>query len=282
MFERSLVSRILKCAVECAFKCGRFVARYHNSDLGSSFIEKKDHDIKLQLDILAQKRAVSIIRKYFPSHSILGEEDWYMDDRINFAKLDKGFCWLVDPIDATVNYWHGLKYWCVSIACIFNGRIIAGCVYAPEMDELYSASIYSCSKLNGRCITVSDVSIISEALITTGVIPEKSTSDVKFNINRIADTVSRVRVLGSAALDICQVAAGRAEAYFESNIFPWDIAAGALIVCKAGGRVVFGSMNSEGRMACLAVNKALYKDMFGLFKKYIKFDKKLNPLKVTV
>ncbi len=188
------------------------------------------HDVKLLLDMECQRIAESTILSRFPDHAILGEEG-------NTSGQPGRPTWVVDPIDGTVNFSHGLPYWCHSIAVQVDGRTVAGVVQAPMLGEVYAAACDGEATLNGQPIRVSDVRELAGALAVTGLEKTFDTDQSTLSVIRaVATRVQKVRLLGAAALDICQVAAGRAEAFFESGVYPWDVTAGALIVERAGGR----------------------------------------------
>ncbi len=193
------------------------------------------HDVKLKLDVECQQRATESLLACFPDHRVLGEED---DPAGAAAGAAGAACeWIVDPIDGTVNFFHGNPYWCCSVAVRRGGEVQAGCVYAPELDLLFEAALGGPALRNGRPIRVSDIDRLDRSNVHTGADKDAATSSEPFRFfNRIARLAQRPRICGAAALDICMVAAGAAEAFFEPGIFLWDIAAGDLVVRQAGGR----------------------------------------------
>lgn len=189
-----------------------------------------DHDVKLALDRECQAVAEAVIRKRYPDHSILGEESTERIER-------PGVLWIIDPIDGTVNFSHGLHHWCNSIAVQVDGVRVAGVVQAPQMRETFTASIEDTARLNGEPIRVSTVPHLQQAISLTGIARTYLHDEAAFGYLRAVSGASqKVRLLGAAALDLCQVAAGRVEAFFESGIYLWDMAAGDLIVQRAGGQ----------------------------------------------
>jgi myo-inositol-1(or 4)-monophosphatase len=172
---------------------------------------------------------VRAIREQFPSDSILTEEG-------GGDARDTADRWIVDPLDGTTNYLHGYPMFCVSIAYVSEGRPQAGAIYAPVHDELFSASRGSGASLNGRPLVVSTRSELRESLLCAGfsaaTFPRYGNT-----MGLLYRYAQAVRHDGSAALNLAYVAAARFEAYWETGIKPWDIAAGTLIVQEAGGKV---------------------------------------------
>lgn len=212
----------------------------------------KRADIKHKLDVEAEEVAISVIRSAFPDHAILAEES------CNTTPTDADVLWIIDPIDGTVNFFHGLPIWCCSIAVQVKGVTTAAAVYLPEMGELYEATIDGPALCNSSPIRVSDATQLELAMIATGADKWDSNSAPFRFLNRIAAMAQRPRILGAAALDLCYVAAGKIDGYFESGIYLWDVAAGKLIVERAGGKCTVMQHYTPWRMAVLATNTALH------------------------
>lgn len=193
------------------------------------------HDVKLSLDTECQTIAIERLLARFPGHAVLAEES--AESETGAPAPVPGYEWIIDPIDGTVNFSHGLPFWCCSIAVRLDGRTVAGAVHAPDLNELYTATRNGVATRNGEPLRVSDVATLSHSLIMTGL-DQKMTPDGGGygSFQAIADSAQKARVMGVAALDLCRVAAGQAEGYFESSIYTWDIAAADLIVERAGGR----------------------------------------------
>ncbi|MFC1452579.1 inositol monophosphatase family protein [Verrucomicrobiota bacterium] len=249
-------AELLECAVEAAQTAGGHALR--NLARRSEAVARARHDVKLQLDIECQEKAVGVIASRFPEHAILGEEDDHSEDSHPRA----GFEWIVDPIDGTVNFSHGLPMWCCSIAVRRGERTLAGAVFAPVLDQLYTATVDQSALLNDEAIRVSDTERLPEALVTTGMDKDAVPGVPPFAIFRaIAESVQKARILGCAALDICRVAVGHADGYFESGIYIWDIAAAGLIVERAGGRTETLSFLGRHRLQFLASNGLIHEDL---------------------
>jgi len=226
------LSSLLDCAVAAAHAAGNHALKHR--DRRNEATATSQHDVKLRLDVECQDRAAEAIRSVYPGHAILGEEDAGEQAR------DAGgeYTWIVDPLDGTVNFSHGLPLWCCSVAVRRGEDVVAGAVYAPALGELYTATADGPAMCNGSAIRTSEVTDISRAMVHTGIDRFTDTGFPSLRIlKRIAEAVQRPRVMGSAALDICRVACGEADGYFESGVFTWDVAAGGLIVQRAGGKV---------------------------------------------
>lgn len=196
------------------------------------------HDIKLELDVLAQTLITETIFARHPDHALLGEEG-------TAGNAASPFRWVVDPLDGTVNYFYAIPHFCVSVALTraADGATLAGVIYDPMREELWSAHAGpepgGDALLNGRPTRVSQRDRLADAIVSVGL--AKVTETIEMNLPVLGDMVRKVRkcrMMGSAALDLAYVASGRLDAYIESGIAIWDVAAGLLIVERAGGRIV--------------------------------------------
>jgi len=236
------------CAAEAAGKHA-----LSNKDRRTEASESFAHDVKLVLDVECQKIAEKIILSEFPEHGILGEE--------GERKTPEGdYEWVIDPIDGTMNYTHGFPYWCVSIAVRRNGRVLAGCIFAPESNEFYTAHIEEAAKCNGIPIHASDTPEVGKAMIFTGISKHmEANQEPHFKaFETLALSARKLRINGSAALDMCHVAAGHADGYFEANLYLWDHAAAGLIAEQAGAAIALYPLDGEPH-ACgvICANKNL-------------------------
>lgn len=214
-----------------------------------------DHDVKLELDVECQRVAAGVIRAAFPDHAVLGEEGGHDADAA-------GFRWIVDPIDGTVNFSHGLPIWCCSIAVEQAGRTLAGAVRLPMMDECYTATCDGPARCNGEPLRVSDTAARRECIVYTGVLENAEDGGASRRVfGELARSFRKVRILGSAAVELCYVAAGRGDAYIETTIHLWDVAAGALLIERAGGRCAVLARKSPLCMSYVASNAAIFDDL---------------------
>jgi myo-inositol-1(or 4)-monophosphatase len=210
--------------------------RFH----GDFVIDHKEgiNNLVTEVDKQAEAAIIQIISKHFPHHTILSEEAGLLEQHSDFI-------WLVDPIDGTVNFAHGIPLCCVSIALAYKQQLLIGSVFNPMMGERFFAEKGCGATLNGRAIQVSAKSDFARACLVTGFpyrMPEFGDHPVKVFERAIMRGLP-VRRLGSAAIDLCWVACGRFDGFWEYNLSPWDIAAGYLIVEEAGGRIT----NFDGR-----------------------------------
>jgi myo-inositol-1(or 4)-monophosphatase len=189
------------------------------------------HDIKLEVDVLAQNLIKEILLERFPTHAFYGEEGVVGDQSSDHQ-------WVVDPLDGTVNFFYGIPHFCVSIALRVRGEIIVGVIYDPMREELWKGEKGQTPLLNGKPIQVSPRDELEDAVVSIGFAKTSATIDVGLPLlQEMVHRVRKCRMLGSAALDMAYVACGRLDAYIEQGISLWDIAAGMLLVESAGGRV---------------------------------------------
>jgi len=197
---------------------------------------KGEIDLVTEYDRASEALIVAALQEAFPDHHIYAEEE----GEIAAAGGDKGGCtWLVDPLDGTTNYAHGFPAFAVSLALACQGRMEVGIVYDPLRDECFTARHGGGAALNGRPIHVSTTAPLRRSLLATGF-PYDVWTSPENNLDHFRDFVLHaqgVRRAGSAALDLVYVACGRFDGYWELKLHPWDVAAGALIVQEAGGRV---------------------------------------------
>jgi myo-inositol-1(or 4)-monophosphatase len=192
---------------------------------------KGDVDLVTEADRASEKLVTSRIRERWPLHDIVGEEGTRDEHGGDYR-------WYVDPLDGTTNFAHGFPVFCVSLALEHKGQRVAGVVYDPTRDEMFSAEQGSGAFLNGERISVSKVDNLAECLVATGFPSRKRHKNPNiFFYHQITLKTHGVRRAGSAALDLCSVAAGRIDGFWEFNLNPWDTAAGVLLVEEAGGRV---------------------------------------------
>lgn len=198
-------------------------------------VEKQRMDYASEVDGLAEAEIVRELRRANPEYAILGEEGGAQKGSRGASR----YTWVIDPLDGTSNYLHGIPHWCVSIALLENGEPLHGVVFDPLRNELFTASRGSGAVLNERRIRIGERNELAGAMLITGFPPrERARAPAQLDcLRELLAEAEDVRRTGSAALDLAWVACGRAEAYFEAGVQPWDIAAGVLLVREAGGRV---------------------------------------------
>ncbi|MEO8582751.1 MAG: inositol monophosphatase family protein [Flavitalea sp.] len=228
-------------------------------------ISNKDgiNNLVTEADHAAEKAIIDTIREQFPEHFILSEESGEM-------KTNSEYKWIIDPIDGTVNYAHGIPICCVSIGLEQNGKMIMGAVYNPLLGEFYLAEKGKGALLNGEPIHVSDKKSVIDSCLVTGF--PYTYLDMPNGPIQVFERFIRkgvpVRRLGSAAMDLCWVAAGRFDGFFEHKLQAWDSAAGFLIVEEAGGKVTDfdGTYYSPYQPRILATNGSIHDEMIELIR----------------
>jgi len=223
----------LPAMVAIAREAGALVMEHFRRGLKIEY--KGDADLVTAADRASEKLIRERIGKQFPTHDVLGEEQGLNDQGGEYR-------WYVDPLDGTTNFAHGYPVFCVSLALEQRSdvpaRRIAGVVYDPNRDELFSAAQGGGAQLNGQPIRVSKIAQLKECLVATGFPSHKRHKNPNIHFyHQITLRTHGVRRAGSAALDLCNVACGRFDGFWEFNLNPWDTAAGVLIVEEAGGKV---------------------------------------------
>ena len=240
---------------------GRLQRHYFKRDLQ---IQKKGLiDLVTEADVAVEQDIRARVARHFPGHVFLGEEQSQ-----SASAGESPFRWIVDPIDGTTNFVHGLPLFCVSIALEIEGRVDVGVVYAPIADELFTTERGEGARLNGHRIHVTGEAALIDALLVTGFPPQaRDAQDEQLVIfGEFLSRARAVRRLGSAALDLAYVAAGRFDGFWERSLHGWDVAAGALLVEEAGGRVTGfsgGSFDPFGG-ELLASNGALHPQLVSI------------------
>lgn len=255
---------ILNEVIKIARKAGEFI-RHEGSHFDRSKIQEKGkNNLVSYVDFQAEKLIVQTLKFTMPDAGFITEED------TETGKSDE-FNWVIDPLDGTTNFLHGLAPYSVSIALLYKEKPILGVVYEVNRDECFYATDEGKAHLNRKEISISPVDKFDEGLFITGY-PYRSYDNLE-NFFKIMDHFMRnthgLRRSGSAAADLCYVASGRAEGFFESGLNPWDVAAGALIVERAGGVVTdFSGGKNYLYGKELIAGGIVQKDMMDVIKKY--------------
>jgi myo-inositol-1(or 4)-monophosphatase len=240
--------RLLATAIEAALAAGRIQRAYFRQNPAVS--KKGPIDLVTAADLEVERAFRALIASRFPDHDVLGEEGSEPGQGLGASAESRRspgggggegghHRWIIDPIDGTTNFAHGLALFCVSIALEVDGRVDLAVVYEPIGEELFVAERGQGARRNGARMHVSDRSALIDTLLVTGfpyTIHEDRHRQVAV-FEAFLGVTRAVRRLGSAALDLCYVAAGRFDGFWEEQLHAWDIAAGALIVEEAGGRV---------------------------------------------
>ena len=216
-------------------------------------------DLVTSVDRLSERKIVDLLQRNFPGHSILAEEETAVEGAQNEYR------WILDPLDGTTNFAHGYPQFCVSIGLERNGQVIVGLVYDPLRRECFRAVREQGATLNGKSIRTSTVNELDKSLLATGF-PYDHRENADFYLSYFKAFMRRcqgIRRGGSAALDLCYVACGRLDGFWELKLKPWDTAAGALIVAEAGGKLsdFTGKPFSIWGNETLAANAGIHDEM---------------------
>lgn len=253
------IERVKRIGIRAAYKAGEVLRSFHG---GALDVRKKGIiDLVTEADMAAEKVILDTILSDFPAHSVLAEESGRTpgDDR---------YQWIIDPLDGTTNFAHRLDLYSVSIAFALEGEVAVGLVLTPSNGELFAAVKGKGATLNDQAIGVSQVKGLSDSLLVTGF-PYDATERMAPLVERFTRCLvasQGVRRLGSAALDLCYVACGRFEGFWEEGLKPWDTAAGALIAKEAGGGVTDFSGESFTRdmLQIVATNGYIHQELLSL------------------
>ena len=224
------LDQINRVGTAAAYGGGEILRKYFGN---LSRVRKKgDIDLVTEADLESERKIIASIRKVFPDHSILAEESGHSDGM-------KDHQWIIDPLDGTTNFAHGFPIYAISIAFALKGEPIMGMVLNPASGEFFTATRGQGARLNAKSIRVSNIDRMIDSLLVTGF-PYDTTDifeDLMVRFTNCLKATQGIRRLGSAALDLCYVACGWIDGFWEQNLNPWDTAAGALIVSEAGGKV---------------------------------------------
>lgn len=262
---------IASAAAEIAKEAGQLLMGYFRRRVKIEY--KGDADLVTEADRKSEALIRARIRERWPAHDVLGEEAGLVDTGSEYR-------WYVDPLDGTTNFAHGYPVFCVSMALEYRGERIAGVVYDPTREELFVAEKGRGAFLNGVPMHVSAIADLAECLVATGFPSHKRHKNPNIHFyHEITLRTHGVRRAGSAALDLCYVACGRYDAFWEFNLNPWDTAAGVLIAQEAGGKVTNfdgGPFNIDSRQT-LATNGLVHESLMEAFQE-IFAGKNLDPL----
>jgi len=259
------LEKITEAVIKTAREAGTFI-RAQSQDFSSEMTEYKGlHDLVSYVDRTAEEMILIGLSKLLPEAGFIAEESG--------TKMATEYNWIVDPLDGTTNFVHGVPIYSVSIALKQNDQIVVGVVYEISRDECFYAWSEGPAFLNGKIITVSTAKALSDSLIATGF-PYNDFSRMSGYLKLFDDLMRNsrgLRRLGSAAVDLAYVACGRFEAFYEYGLNPWDVAAGAFIVQQAGGRITDFRQEKQwlfGKEIC-ASNSFTHLELISKIKKYL-------------
>lgn len=250
--------RSMNLAARIAREVGDLISNGRRDGVGHVVTKSSPTDLVTEWDTRAEELIRSRLSQWRPNDGILGEEGETIHG-------DTGIDWVVDPIDGTTNFAFGLSGYAVSIAAVDAVGAVAAAVYAPEVRELFVAARGYGAWLRGKALHCSQQTSISLALIGTGFAYDPAVRREQWDVlvDRAMD-LRDIRRIGAASLDLCYVACGRLDAYFERNLQPWDMAAGALIAQEAGAKVTDFAGNPASRGDVLASGPLLHADLVAL------------------
>ena len=249
----------LETAQDVAREAGALLSTYFERRV--TFELKGEFDLVTEADRASEKLVVDRLRSHFPQHSIVAEEGGGHEGKTEY-------CWYVDPLDGTTNFAHGFPMFNVTLALEHAGEMVAGVIFDPLRQEMFSAERGCGAYLNNRRIHVSKASKLTECLAATGFPSFKRHRNVNIHFyHQVAMVSHGVRRGGSAALDLAYVASGRLDLFWEFGLSPWDMAAGTLIVREAGGVTsdMAGGPLNLGGPNLLADNAVVHQEILGLF-----------------
>jgi myo-inositol-1(or 4)-monophosphatase len=260
---------MINVAVRAARAAGRIITRAA-IDLDTVTVARKQrNDFVTEVDRASEAAIIQTLRQAYPDHAFLGEESGHLPGRHDVPPQEAENIWIIDPLDGTTNFIHGLPQYCVSIALMQRGTVTQAVVYDPNRDELYCASKGRGAFLNDRRIRVTSRAKLDEALVGTGF-PFRKIDELERYMGMfkaVAEKVAGLRRPGAAALDLAYVAAGRYDAFFEIGLMPWDVAAGSLLVSEAGGLIgnLKGDADHVFAEQVLAGTPKVFSQMVALF-----------------
>ena len=226
---------------------------------------KGEADLVTEADEEAERKIAEVLREAFPNHGMLTEESGELEGEGDAR-------WIVDPLDGTTNYAHGVPFLCTSIALERDGEVVLGVVYDPMVKQTYAAERGGGATLNGEPLEVSSTEEPAQALLGTSFADRAEEMEVGLDIfGRFAGLVRGMRRLGSGALDLCYVAAGRLDGCYEQGFSAWDVAAGVLIVEEAGGKITDyrgHGLDPEESEGLVASNGPLHPDLIRVTREY--------------
>lgn len=255
---------MLSIAIEAAKEAGKYL-KYSIGKVKSIEMKKgEERNLVSEIDKTSEAKIINIIKRHYPNHAVLAEES-------GASSVQADYKWVIDPLDGTTNFLHGLPIFCVTIAIEYKGEIIAGVVYDPNLEELFTAEKGSGAYCNGKRMRVTQTSDLISSLLVTGFpynIATNPDNAVGHFVNFLMEGQG-LRRLGSAALDLSYTAAGRFDGFWEVNLNPWDMAAGVLFVEEAGGKVTdfAGAPSSIYNRQVLATNGIIHDAMVNVLKR---------------
>lgn len=258
-FEEKVLNNLLENVIKIARLGGAIIKNDYRKNIRIDF--KGTGDLVTETDLKTEAAVTDEIKRLYPDHSIVCEE------KTGDKQAEGDVVWYIDPVDGTTNFAHSFPFFSVSIGVEKAGEMVAACVYNPVQEELFYAHRGSGAYLNGEKINISSTEELETSLLVTGFAYNfRTTQGIESNFTHFVDfshKAQAIRRTGSASLDLCYVACGRFDGFWELNLHSWDVAAGYLIVEEAGGRVTgfSGEKFSISSKKILATNTLIHKEM---------------------
>ncbi len=251
------IKKLVDDAIAWAREAGEVQLKYFRSSHLNIRAKFNDSDIVTEADKASEQVIINNINRTYPQHAILSEE-------MGGNAIESDYRWIIDPLDGTTNFSNGLPLFSVSIAVEYRGEVIVGVVYAPYLDEMFHAVKGGGAWLNGKPIAPSGKESLSHSVVTTGFPVDKdiTTDNNLDNVSRVLPRVRGMRRLGSAAIDLCYVAAGFLDGYWEMNLHTWDVAAGQLIVQEAGA--CYSHFRTDRNISVVAATPLIFETLYSL------------------
>ncbi len=261
------LSKYKSVLLEAADEAAKILLEYFGTDFEISR-KKFYNDLVTEVDKKSEKKIIEIIHSHFPDHNVVGEEGGDQEKKSDYV-------WIIDPIDGTINYAHSLPIFCISIALEIKGKVVLGVVYNPISKEKFFAETGKGAYLNDKKISVSETENLKDGFLVTGFAYNVQEEE-NYSIDHFVSFVRMglpVRRLGSAAIDVCYVACGIFDAFWEGNLNAWDIAAAYLILIEAGGKVTDykgGEYSIYGKQILATNGKPMHEEMIAVLEKAYK------------
>ena len=261
---------MINVAVKAARAAGAIINRAALDVESVRVSQKQVNDFVTEVDQASEQIIIETLLGAYPGHAIWAEES----GREHGAQ-DSEYVWIIDPLDGTTNFIHGLPIYCVSIALAVKGKVEQAVIYDPSRNDLFTATKGRGAYMNNRRMRVAKRTRLQECLVSTGF-PFRQGDDFNTYLRMMGDMMQRTAGLrrpGAAALDLAYVAAGFTDGFFETGLQPWDVAAGSLLITEAGGLVgnLSGDADFLEQRECLAANPRIYGQMVSILGKYSKF-----------
>ncbi|MBP9148587.1 MAG: inositol monophosphatase [Rhodoferax sp.] len=261
---------MINVAIKAARAAGAIINRAALDVESVRVSQKQVNDFVTEVDQAAEQIIIETLLGAYPGHAIWAEES----GREHGAQHSE-FVWIIDPLDGTTNFIHGLPIYCVSIALAVRGKVEQAVIYDPSRNDLFTATKGRGAYMNNRRIRVAKRTRLKECLISTGF-PYRFDDNINHYLHMLGEIMQRTAGLrrpGAAALDLAYVAAGFTDGFFELGLQPWDVAAGSLLITEAGGLVgnLSGDADFLEQRECLAANPRIYGQLVNVLGKYSKF-----------